>query len=117
MIIEEISLQIVVSIISSLVCPIICACILWYGKRYWTNKEENQKKFEALGNGVQALLRDRILQGCHYYEVHGYSTYNSRINLTKMHEAYTRLGGNSIEMHEYNKFMDLPHKSGEEIEM
>lgn len=107
---SEWSFQIVLSILSSIICPILCAVIMWYGKKYWSHKEDTQRKYLALGIGVQALLRDRILQGCRFYQSQGFSTYNARVNLTKMHEAYIGLGGNSIEIHEYERFMELPHK-------
>lgn len=113
----ELSIELLMVIISSLICPLICTFIMWTGRRYWQTKETNQKKYLALGIGVQALLRDRLLHGCRYYQQQGFSTYNARVNLTKMHEAYIGLGGNSIEGHEYEKFMNLPHKPDEEIEI
>lgn len=113
----ELSIELFVVILSSLICPIVCTFIIWSGRKYWHSKEDTQKKYVALGIGVQALLRDRILFGCRYYQQQGFSTYNARINLTKMHEAYIGLGGNSIEGHEYEKFMDLPHKPDEGIEV
>ena len=113
----ELSIELLIVIVSSLLCPILCAVIMWIGRRYWQSKEDNQKKYLALGIGVQALLRDRILYGCRYYQQQGFSTYNARVNLTKMHEAYIGLGGNSVEIHEYEKFMDLPHKPDEVVEI
>lgn len=113
----DLPIEILITIISSLICPIVCAIIMWTGRRYWQIKENNQKKYMALGVGVQALLRDRILYGCRYYQQQGFSTYNARVNLTKMHEAYVGLGGNSIEIHEYEKFMNLPHKPDEVVEI
>lgn len=108
---NEFQMAIVLSIISSVICPIICAAVMWWGKNLWTNRERCAKDHDALHLGVQALLRDRILQGCKHYMNKGYSTHNARVNITRMHEAYEGLGGNSIETHEYKKFMELDHKT------
>lgn len=110
----EMTFQVFLAILSDILSPLICACIFWYGKKYWNNKEDSQRKYIALGVGVQALLRDRLLQGCKYYQKQGFSTYNARANMTMMHEAYVNLGGNSVEVYEYKKFMDLPHKPDDE---
>ena len=106
---------IVLSIVSSIFCPLVCAFMLWWGKRYWNNRELCSKDSNALHLGVQALLRDRILHGCRHFTELGHSTHNARVNITRMHEAYEGLGGNSIETIEYKKFMELPHKVEDEM--
>lgn len=107
---QELMSYILIPVFSSIVCPVLCAGILWYGKRSWNSKEREDEKAAALEEGVRALLRNRILQGSRYYQQKGFNTNNSRIDITLMHEAYIKLGGNSIETHEYETFMELPHK-------
>ena len=108
---SEFQSSIILSVVSTILCPVACAAVMWLGRNYWANREQCAKDHDALHIGVQALLRDRILQGCRYYEDLGYTTHNARVNLTRMHEAYEGLGGNSIETHEYQHFMELPHKT------
>lgn len=103
-------ISILVAVISSLVCPLLCAFTIWYCRRYLGNREQCQAENSALYEGVLALLRDRILYSCRYFEKQGYSTLSARVNITGLHEAYRKLGGNSVEVHEYEKFMQLPHK-------
>ena len=58
--------------------------------------------------GVQALLRDRLLQAFKYYISQGYAEYNDRENVRNMYEQYETLGPNSVMTDMYEKFTDLP---------
>ena len=76
---------------------------------------EEKKKQEAVMKGVQAMLRDRLLQGYRHYESKGYADYDDRSNMENMYNAYHNLGKNGImdDMHE--KFLTLPqHDKGGE---
>ncbi len=76
-----------------------------------TMKQEQKKLAEqnqATMLGIQALLRDRLLQGFRYYIQQGYASYPDRKNMENMYTQYERLGPNSVMDDLYNKFKDLP---------
>ena len=67
---------------------------------------ETQNKATMLG--VQALLRDRLLQGFKHYIAQGFAEYNDRENMKNMYEQYEKLGPNSVMSDLYEKFKALP---------
>lgn len=58
--------------------------------------------------GVQALLRDRLLQSFRHYISQGYAEYSDRENVRNMYCQYEALGPNSVMSDLYQKFCDLP---------
>ena len=67
---------------------------------------ETQNK--ALMAGVQAILRDRLLQGYRHYEEKGWADYDDRMNLENIYLQYHNLGANGV-MDEYrDRFLKLP---------
>lgn len=53
-----------------------------------------RKKQRALETGVQALLRDRIIQACEHYLDKGALPVYGLENIENMYKAYHTLGGN-----------------------
>jgi uncharacterized membrane protein YhiD involved in acid resistance len=70
--------------------------------------EEESKKQKAVMKGVQAMLRDRLLQGYKYYEQQGYADYDDRKNMENMYSAYHGLGENGVMDDMQKKFNELP---------
>lgn len=66
------------------------------------------KRVKALSLGLQALLRDRLLQAHRYYTAQGYMTYDERSNITNLYNQYHTLGANGVMQKYYNEMMDLP---------
>lgn len=69
---------------------------------------EERLKQEAVMTGVQAMLRDRLLQGYRHYEAKGFADYDDRSNMENMYKAYHNLGKNGVMDDMHNKFMQLP---------
>ena len=67
---------------------------------------ETQNKATMLG--VQALLRDRLLQAFKHYLQQGYADYTDRQNVQNMYAQYEALGPNSVMSDLYEKFTELP---------
>ena len=67
---------------------------------------EAQNKATMLG--VQALLRDRLLQAFKHYISQGFADYTDRENVKNMSDQYEALGPNSVMTDMYEKFKDLP---------
>ena len=76
------------------------------------NAEENQATQEsqqkAIMLGVQALLRDRLLQGYKHYEEQGWASYEDKKNMENMHVQYEALGENNVMNARHERFMALP---------
>ena len=64
----------------------------------------------ANNKGTQALLRDRLLQGYHFFRKRGMVTYGEARNYENMYEAYHDLGKNGIMDSIYQKFRQIPVK-------
>lgn len=58
--------------------------------------------------GVQALLRDRLLQAFKHYISQGFAEYSDRENVRNMYEQYEALGPNSVMSDLYEQFTSLP---------
>lgn len=63
---------------------------------------------KALMAGVQAILRDRLLQGYRHYFAKGWADYDDRENLENIWEQYHALGANGIMDGFRMKFLALP---------
>ena len=67
-----------------------------------------RKRNKALGAGIEALLRDRIVQAYNHYNDKGYWPIYARDAVLGMYEQYTALGGNGTVSHLIDKLKDLP---------
>ena len=69
---------------------------------------DERKKQQAVMTGVQALLRDRLLQGYRHYEEKGYADYDDRSNMENIYNAYHGLGKNGVMDEMRGAFLSLP---------
>ena len=93
-----------ITVIGWIVSPIIVLLLGWIVTSLKSNKTENK----CLKAGVQALLRDRLLQSYTYFEKQGYVDLNERENWVNMYEQYHTLGANGAMDDIHNKFLSLP---------
>ena len=70
--------------------------------------EELEKQNLATMLGVQALLRDRLLQAFKHYTQKGFADYQDRTNVENMYKQYEALGPNSVMDDMYEQFKELP---------
>lgn len=80
-------------------------------RRVKTNEEasarvEEQNKATMLG--VQALLRDRLLQAFDHYLARGWIGADDRSNIENMYKQYEALGENNVISDLYDKVRALP---------
>lgn len=89
----------IVSIMVGGLCAYLWACL-------------KQKKIEneALKLGVQALLRDRLIQLHDYYMEKGFMPIHAKNNLENLHKNYASLGANGVIDSIYEEAMKLPTK-------
>ena len=62
----------------------------------------------AVKRGVQALLRDRLLQGYKYYRAQGFADEDDRTNLENVYVQYHALGANGVMDNLRERFLALP---------
>ena len=62
----------------------------------------------AVKRGVQALLRDRLLQGYKFYRAQGWADENDRANLENVYVQYHALGANGVMDDLRARFLALP---------
>lgn len=78
------------SIISTIITVVAAPAIGYLYKKY-KQADARQKAVEL---GVQALLRDRIVQSYYHYEERGWITLHGLENVNAMYKEYHALGGN-----------------------
>ena len=65
-------------------------------------------QIHAVKKGVQALLRDRLVQGYKYYATQKYASVDDRSNLENVYFQYHKLGANGVMDDLRSKFLALP---------
>lgn len=76
------------------------------------NSEDANARVEAQNKatqlGVQALLRDRLLQAFEHYLARGWISAGERDNIDNMYRQYEALGPNNVISDIYNQVRTLP---------
>ncbi len=66
------------------------------------------KQNRAVKLGLQAILRDRLLQAYHFYKHQGWASYDDKQNVLNLYTQYEILGPNGIMELKHNEFLALP---------
>ena len=69
---------------------------------------EMERQNKAIMLGVQAILRDRLLQGYRHYIDKGFAEYDDRENMENIYAQYHALGANGVMDDMRDKFRSLP---------
>lgn len=88
---------------------------VWYRRLSKQVKEEKVKN-EAIQDGIQALLRDRIIQSYNHYSDKGYCPIYGKENVKRMYDAYHVLGGNDVATQLKDKLLAMPEEPAEREE-
>lgn len=75
-----------------------------------TRFKANEQKTEAVCLGVQALLRDRLIQSYNHYAEKGYAPIYAKENFENMWQQYHNLGANGVMDETHKKFLALPNR-------
>lgn len=98
----------------------IVALLLTRGMKLRDEKQEEIKRqneileqqSKAIMAGVQAILRDRLLQGYRHYISKGWADYEDRSNLDNIWKQYHTLGANGVMDDMRKQFRALPVREG-----
>lgn len=79
-------------------------------KKVKAAKEAKKKEAACLALGVQALLRNELIDSYNHYSDKGYAPIYARENFENMYQRYHNLGANGVmdDMHE--DFFKLPYE-------
>lgn len=77
---------------------------------------QEQKKNDAVAEGVQALLRESIVNSYNKHQDKGYCPIYAKESMKKVYSAYHNLGGNDVATELYMKLLKMPEEQREEEE-
>lgn len=92
--------------VSQLVSGVACAVASYCYAMYRAKKKED----EAVRVGVQALLRDRLIQAYYYHMEKGWIPLDSWGSLAACYESYEALGENGVIDDIMEQLRKLPHR-------
>ena len=74
------------------------------------------KTNKAIKLGLQAILRDRLLQAYEFYGHRGWANYDEKSNVRNLYDQYEILGPNGIMERKHNSFLSLPDEPANNFE-
>ena len=73
-----------------------------------------QKKNDAIANGVQCLLRESIISNYNKYQERGYCPIYAKESLKRAYASYHGLEGNDVATQLYNTLLEMPEEPPKE---
>lgn len=73
-----------------------------------------QKKNEAIADGVQSLLRESIVNNYNRYSDKGFCPIYAKESLKNVYLSYHNLGGNDVATELYEKILKMPTEPAKE---
>jgi len=90
---------------------VILAVLGAYFRKKFKEQESIKREQDAIKLGVQALLRDRIVQSYNYYMEKRHCPIYAMDNINALYCQYHALGGNGTITELVDKLKDLPTKN------
>lgn len=94
----------------------VLAVLSWLFKGLRAQLKEEHEKSEAIAQGVQALLRESIVNGYNRYQDIGHCPVYAKESLRKVYLSYHDLGGNDVATSLYHKILAMPETPAEREE-
>ncbi len=85
-------------------------------KKLSVRQKESATSQEAIETGIQALLRDRIIQVYNHCVDKGFCPIYARDDVEALYKQYTALGGNGTTKTLLEKLLEMPTEPLEEVE-
>lgn len=83
----------------------------WEYKRIYARLQIEQKKNEAIAEGVQALLRESLVDNYNKYSEKGFCPIYAKESIKRAYSAYHELEGNDVATELYKKMLSMPEES------
>ena len=91
--------------------------ILSFGVKKLSSMLKNEiAEQNSIKRGIQAILRDRLIESYNIYTGTGFCAIHNRDNISNMYEQYNTLGKDGVIDRLIDELNDLPVKKIEEIE-
>lgn len=91
----------------------ISAVFGWGYRQLQKKVVEEGRKNKALNDGMQALLRDRIIGAYNHYKDKGICPIYAKENVKRMYDAYHDLGGNDVATRLKDNLLLMPEETEE----
>ena len=85
----------------------LMAVLGWGYKNVSARLKKEQLKNEAIAEGVQALLRESIVENYNRYTDKGFCPIYAKESVKKVYKAYHNLGGNDVATELYQKLLRM----------
>lgn len=95
------------NILEWLVGAMSTLALLGYRKIERTIREEREKNL-AIGEGIQALLRENIIHSYNHYKEKGYCPIYAKESIRRMYEPYHALEGNDVATKLKDELLAMP---------
>lgn len=89
---------------------IAVALLGWGYRAIYTRLQMEQKKNEAIAEGVQSLLRESIVGNYNKYSDKGFCPIYAKDSIKRVYAAYHKLGGNDVATELYKKILAMPEE-------
>ena len=88
----------------------VLAALSYLFKSLRDQLKEEQRKNEAIADGVQSLLRESIVNSYNRYTDKGFCPIYAKESVKKVYKAYHNLGGNDVASELYTKLLKMPEE-------
>lgn len=85
----------------------LMAALGWGYKNVSARLKKEQLNHEAIAEGVQALLRESIVENYNRYTDKGFCPIYAKESVKKVYKAYHNLGGNDVATELYQKLLRM----------
>ena len=91
----------------------ISTFLSWNYRKLAKRQTEDRAKNKAISDGVEALLRDRIIGAYNHYQDKGHCPIYAKENIKRMYDAYHALGGNDVATKLKDTILLMPEEPAE----
>lgn len=89
------------------VLGVVSFASLWH-RKFMKIISDDKTKYRAVANGVEALLRDRIIDSYNKYEKKGICPIYAKENVKRLYLPYHELGGNDVATELVEQLLQMP---------
>ena len=103
-------LQMCFNIVPSIVLLVVTYFFNRTTKQHEQEIIEEQTKRKALSDGVEALLRQKIIDSYNKHQDKGFCPIYAKEGIKRLYLAYHNLGGNDVATELYHKLLAMPEE-------
>lgn len=107
-------LQMILNLVPSCILLVVTYFFNRTAKHHEQEIDEERVKRKALSDGVEALLRQKIIDTYNKQSDRGYCPIYAKEGLKRLYEAYHNLGGNDVATELYHKLLAMPEEEKNE---